>query len=137
MRPATWWLQLLDSRNMKLGNRISRIGETKCTHRESMADFCLTWAVTRQNWFRRLYHHHQQKLEWVLNAPLILSSNVIWHAYRAIAETKIFRLGVSLICPIYGQSEEWIAKKLYYRQKKYPTSNIENFKVYIQYILDN
>ena len=30
--------------------------------------------------------------------PLILSSNVIYHAYRLIAETKIFRLGVSLIC---------------------------------------
>ena len=30
-------------------------------------------------------------LDWVLNTPLILSSNVIWHAYRLIAEAKIFR----------------------------------------------
>ena len=37
-----------------------------------------------------------QKLDWVLNMSLILSSNVIWHAYRLIAETKIFRLGGSL-----------------------------------------
>ena len=34
------------------------------------------------------------KFAWVLNTPLILSSNVIWHAYRPIPETKIFRLGV-------------------------------------------
>ena len=33
------------------------------------------------------------KLDWVLNTSLILFSNVIWHAYRLIAETKIFRLG--------------------------------------------
>ena len=30
-------------------------------------------------------------LDWVLNTPLRLSSNVIWHAYRLIAEAKIFR----------------------------------------------
>ena len=30
--------------------------------------------------------------------PLIPSNNVIWHAYRLIAEIKIFRLGESLIC---------------------------------------
>ena len=32
-------------------------------------------------------------LDWVINMPLILSSNVIWHGYRLIAETNIFRLG--------------------------------------------
>ena len=42
--------------------------------------------------------------------PLILSSNVIWHAYRLIAETKIFRLGLSLICLVYVK-KEWIGKK--------------------------
>ena len=46
---------------------------------------------------------------------LILYSNVIWHAYRFIAETKIFRLGVSLICLLYVK-EEWISKKVYYRK---------------------
>ena len=48
-------------------------------------------------------------LGWVLNTPLILSSNVIWHAYRLIAETKIFRLGVFLICLLYVK-EKWIGK---------------------------
>ena len=28
--------------------------------------------------------------------PLIMSGNVIWHGYRLIAETKIFRLGVTI-----------------------------------------
>ena len=56
-----------------------------------------------------------QKLVWVLNTPLILSSNVIWHAYRLIAETKVFRLGVSLICLFYVK-EEWIVKKVSYRK---------------------
>ena len=51
-----------------------------------------------------------QKLDWVLNTPLILSSNVIWHAYKLIAENKIFRLGVSLIYLLYVK-EEWIGKK--------------------------
>ena len=41
---------------------------------------------------------------------LILSSNVIWHAYRLIAEMKIFRLGVSLICLLYVK-ENGLAKK--------------------------
>ena len=63
---------------------------------------------------------------------MILSSKVIWHAYTSIAETKIFRLGVSLICPSYLKKEEWIGKKLYYRKIKYITSNIDNFKVYLQ-----
>ena len=64
--------------------------------------------------------------------PLILSSDVIWHAYRSIAETKILRLGVSLICPLYVKKGEWIGKKLYYRKMKYITSSKENFKVYLQ-----
>ena len=38
--------------------------------------------------------------------PLIPSNNVIWHAYRLIAEIKIFRLGVSLIC-LLNVKEEW------------------------------
>ena len=33
---------------------------------------------------------------------LILSSNVIWHAYRSVSENKIFRLDVPSICPLYG-----------------------------------
>ena len=48
--------------------------------------------------------------------PLIPSSNVIWNAYRLIAETKIFRLGVSLICLLYVK-EEWIGKK--YNTERY------------------
>ena len=52
---------------------------------------------------------------WVLNTPLILSSNFIWHAYRLIAETKIFKLVVSLICFLYVK-EVWIGKKVDYRK---------------------
>ena len=40
----------------------------------------------------------------------MLPSNIIWHAYRLIAETKIFRLSVSLICSLYVKKEEWIGK---------------------------
>ena len=43
--------------------------------------------------------------------PLILSSDVIWHAYRLKVKTKIFRLGVSLICLLYVK-EAWIGKKV-------------------------
>ena len=32
---------------------------------------------------------------------LILSSNVIWHAYRSMLENKIFRLDVPPICPLF------------------------------------
>ena len=64
--------------------------------------------------------------------PLILSSNVIWHAHRSIAETKIFSLAVSLICLLYVKKEEWIGKKIYYRKIKYITSNTENFDNSIQ-----
>ena len=56
-----------------------------------------------------------QKLNWVLNTPLLLSSNVIWHAYKLITETKIFRLGVSVICLLYDK-EEWVDKKVYCRK---------------------
>ena len=58
------------------------------------------------------------KLDWILNMPVILSSNVIWHAYSLIAETKVFRLGVSLICLLYVK-KEWIGKKVYYRKIYY------------------
>ena len=51
------------------------------------------------------------KLDWVLNMPLILSSNVIWDDYRLIAETKIFRFGVSLTCLLYVK-EERVGKKV-------------------------
>ena len=51
-----------------------------------------------------------EKLNWVLNTSLRLSSNVIWHAYRLIVETKIFRLGVSVICLLYV-NEEWTVQK--------------------------
>ena len=42
----------------------------------------------------------------------------IWHPYRSIAETKIFRLGVSLMCLLYVKKEERIGKELYYRKIK-------------------
>ena len=58
--------------------------------------------------------------------PLILSSNIIWHAYRLKAETKIFRLGVSLIYLLYVK-EEWTGKKVYCRKTEYITSNTNNF----------
>ena len=64
--------------------------------------------------------------------PLILSSNVIWHAHRSIAETKIFWLAVSLICLLYVKKEERIGKKIYYRKIKYITSNTKNFDNSIQ-----
>ena len=54
------------------------------------------------------------------------------HAYRSIAETKIFRLGVSLIYPLYVKKERWVGKNLCYRKIKYITSNTGNFKVYLQ-----
>ena len=38
--------------------------------------------------------------------PLLLSSNVIWHAYRLIPKTKIFRLGIFLICRLY-EGMDW------------------------------
>ena len=66
--------------------------------------------------------------------PLILSSNVICHAYRLIAETKIFRLGISLIFLLYVK-EEWIGKKVYYRKIQHITSNTESFQAYIQYMI--
>ena len=46
---------------------------------------------------------------------LILSSNVIWHAYKLIAETKIFRIAVSLVCLLFVK-EERTGKKVYYRK---------------------
>ena len=79
------------------------------------------------NYFRE--RTSSQKLDWVLNTPLILSSNVIWHAYRLMAETKIFRLGLSLICLLHDK-EESIGKKNYYR--KHITSNTEHFQAYLQ-----
>ena len=66
---------------------------------------------------------------------LVLCNNVIWHAYRSIAETKIFRLGESLIYPLYVKKEEWISKALYYRKIKYITSNNKSFKAYLQNII--
>ena len=97
----------------------------------------LRWCIFCKisGWLLAVKYFHgrtsSQKLNWVLNAPLVLSSNVIWHAYKLIVETKIFRLGVSLICPLCVM-EEWIDKKMYYRKMKYITSNTKNFKVYLQ-----
>ena len=54
---------------------------------------------------------------------LTLSSNIIWHVYRSIAETKVFRLGVSLICLLYVKANE-LAKKVYDRKIKHITSYI-------------
>ena len=71
-----------------------------------------------------------QKLDWVLNTPLIQSSHFISHAYRSIAETKNFRLCASLISPFHVKKEEWTGKKLYYRKRKYIASNNDNFNVY-------
>ena len=47
-----------------------------------------------------------------------MSSNVIWHVYTLIAETKIFRLGVSLICLLYLK-EQWIGQILLQKNMKY------------------
>ena len=44
---------------------------------------------------------------------------------------QIFRLGVSLGCLLFAEDEVWIGKKLY-RRKLYVTSNIGNFKAYLQ-----
>ena len=81
------------------------------------------------NYFRE--RTSSEQLQWVLNTPLILPSNVIWHAYRLIAETKIFRPGVSLICLLYVK-EESISKKVYYRRIQHLTSNTENFQPHLQ-----
>ena len=62
----------------------------------------------------------------------LCSKNVIWHAYRSIAETKIFRLGVTLIYPLYVKKEESISKKLYYGEMEYIALNNESFKLHIQ-----
>ena len=70
-----------------------------------------------------------KKLDWVLNTTLILSRNVIWHAYRSIAENKIFRLGVSFKCLLFVKRNE-LAKK--YITERYITSNTENFKTYLR-----
>ena len=67
--------------------------------------------------------------------PLILSSNVIWHAYRLIAETKIFRLGVSLICLSYVK-EEWMAKK-YNTERQYILQITKNLQAYLQQIINS
>ena len=88
------------------------------------------WWLLAVNYFRE--RTSSQKLDWGLNTLLILFSNVVWHAYRSIAETKIFRFGASLICPFYVKKENWIVKKLYYRKVKYVTSNTENFKLHLQ-----
>ena len=44
-------------------------------------------------------------------------------AQQSIAETKIFGPDVILVCSLYVKKEEWIRKKLYYRKKKYLSSN--------------
>ena len=41
------------------------------------------------NYFRE--RTSSQKLDWILNTPLILSSNVIWNTYRLIAQTGNFQ----------------------------------------------
>ena len=65
------------------------------------------------NYFRERNSFY--KLHWVPNTPLILSSKFIWHAYRLIAETKIFRLGLSLIS-FLNVKDEWIRKKVDYKR---------------------
>ena len=61
--------------------------------------------------------------------PLVQSINVIWYAYRSIAETKIFRLGATLICRLYTKE---VVKKLYFRKMKYITSDTKNFEVHLR-----
>ena len=41
---------------------------------------------------------------------LILSGNVIWHASKLLAETKVFRLAVSVMC-FYMLKRNALAKK--------------------------
>ena len=64
--------------------------------------------------------------------PLILPSSVIWNAYKLMQETKISRLGVSLMCPLYVIKVELIGKESYYRKTKYITSKTQDIKVYLQ-----
>ena len=40
----------------------------------------------------------------------MLFSNVVGYVYSFLAETNIFRFGVSLICLLYVK-EEWVGKK--------------------------
>ena len=70
------------------------------------------------------------KVDWIINTLLILSSNIIWLWVDSVQH--IFRIGVSLICALYIENEEWIGYKLYYRKIIYITSNNKNFKVYLQ-----
>ena len=57
--------------------------------------FSLRWLLAVHYFLERISSY---KLNLVLNTPLILSSNVIRHAYSSIAETKIFRLGLFSRC---------------------------------------
>ena len=70
------------------------------------------------------------KVDWIINTLLILSSNIIWLWVDSVQH--IFRIGVSLICALYIEDEEWIGYKLYYRKIICITSNNKNFKVYLQ-----
>ena len=58
------------------------------------------------------------------------------HAYRSIAETKIF--SVSLIYHLYVKKERWVGKNLCYRKIKYITSNTGILRyIYNNHIFDN
>ena len=98
--------------------------ESKFLHRAFSAKLVHDFIAV--NYFRE--RPSSYKIDWVLNTPLILSSNAIWHDYRLITETTIFRLSVSLIYLLYVK-EDWIDKKSYYRNI---TSNTENFQVHLQ-----
>ena len=92
--------------------------------------FCERYLVV--NCFRE--RTSSQKLDWFLNSSLILFSNVFWNAYRPIAKTKIFRLGVSLIRPLYVKKKEWIEKKITLKQNKIYYLNIKFTFIVYEYL---
>ena len=61
--------------------------------------------------------------DWVLNMSLILSKNVIWHAYGLIADL-LSTWWIDLYTYItYTELKEWIDKNVYYKKIKYIVSN--------------
>ena len=71
------------------------------------------------------------KLGVSLICPLYVKKEVL-NTPPILSIVMFFKLGVSLICPLYVKKEEWIGKNLYYRNINYVTSKIENFRVYLQ-----
>ena len=62
---------------------------------------------------------------WVLNTFLILSSNVIWHAYGLISDSR-FSGFVYHPCLLRPKHKGRIDEKLYYKNIIYIASNAKN-----------